>query len=91
MSPCLDLNSCSYIYYHNEKIYVNSQSHTTIYYSVEGGNRQNGLYLESRTSSWAKLWTLNDMPSIYGNVIPTGKPGPRKEETQGSLLPKRIP
>ena len=29
--------------------------------------------------------------SIYGNNIPTGKPGPQKEEPQGSLWPKRIP
>ena len=33
--------------------------------------------------------------SIYGNDIPTGKPGPREEEPQGSYLdspsPKRIP
>jgi len=31
------------------------------------------------------------MPSIYGNNIPPGKPGPWKEEPQGSPLPKRIP
>ena len=33
----------------------------------EGGNRQNRLCLESRTPSWAGLWTLSYMPSIYGN------------------------
>ena len=59
----------------------------------EGGN--NRLYLESRTPSWAGLWTLSYMPSIYGNEIPTGKPGPQKEEPQGLYLdsppPKRIP
>ena len=38
--------------------------------------KQNRLYLESRTPSWAGLWTLSYMPSIYGNDIPTGKPGP---------------
>ena len=58
---------------------------------TEGGNRQNRLHLESRTPSWAGLWTLSYMPSIYGNNIPTGKPGPWKEEPQGSPLPKRIP
>ena len=29
------------------------------------------------------------MLSIYGDDIPTGKPGPWKEEPQGSLLPKK--
>ena len=58
---------------------------------TEGGNRQNRLHLESRTPSWAGLWTLSSMPSIYGNDIPTGKPGPQKEEPQGSPSPKRIP
>ena len=61
----------------------------------EGGNRQNRLHLESRTPSWARLWTLSYMPSIYGNDIPTGKPGPLDGRAQGSyldsLLPKRIP
>ena len=45
-------------------------------YVCEGGNRQNRLHLESRTPSWAGLWTLSYMPSIYGNHIPTGKPSP---------------
>ena len=57
----------------------------------EGGNRQNRLYLESRTPSWVGLWTLSYVPSIYGNDIPTGKSGPWKEEPQGSPSPKRIP
>ena len=38
--------------------------------------KQNRLYLESRTSSWAGLWTLSYMPSIYGNNTPTWKPDP---------------
>ena len=38
--------------------------------------KQNRLYLESRTPSWAGLWTLSYMPSIYGNEISTRKPGP---------------
>ena len=42
----------------------------------EGGNRQNRLHLESRTPSWAGLWTLSCMPRIYGNDLPTGKPDP---------------
>ena len=65
---------------------------------TEGGNRQNRLHLESRTPSWAGLWTLSYVPSIYGNNIPTGKPidgKPLMEEPQGSYLesppPKRIP
>jgi len=47
--------------------------------SLEGGNRQNRLHLESRTPSWAGLWTLSYMPGIYGNDIPTGKPGPGRK------------
>ena len=54
--------------------------------STEGGNR---LRLESRTPSWAGLWTLSYMLSIYGNDIPTGKadsasptPPPPMEEPQ---------
>ena len=42
--------------------------------TIEGGNRQNRLHLESRTPSWAGLWTLSYMPCIYGNDILTGKP-----------------
>ena len=57
----------------------------------EGGNRKNRLHLESRTPSWAGPWTLSYMPSIYGNDIPTGKPGPRKEEPQGSPSLKEYP
>ena len=62
---------------------------------IKGRNRQNRLHLESRTPSWAGLWTLSYMPTIYGNDIPTGKSGPWKEESHGSYLdspsPKRIP
>ena len=60
---------------------------------IEGGNRQNKLSLESRTPSWAGLWALSYLPSIYGNDLPTGKPGPWEEEPQGTCLdspPKRI-
>ena len=53
------------------------------------------IHLGSRTPSWAGLWTLSSVPSIYGNGTPTGKPGPRRKEPQGSYLdsprPKRIP
>ena len=35
---------------------------------IEGGNRQNRLHLESRTPSWAGLWTLSSMPSIFGKT-----------------------
>ena len=38
-----------------------------------------------------RLWTLSYMPSIYGNDIPTGKPGPQKEEPQGSPSLKEYP
>ena len=71
------------------------------YAGIEGGNRQTRLRLEGRTPSWAGLWTLIYMPSIYGNDIPTRKPDlpfpnpPLMEEPQGSYLdslsPKRIP
>ena len=44
---------------------------------TERGNRQNRLYLESRTPCWARPWTLSYMPSIYGNNTQTRKPGPR--------------
>ena len=61
----------------------------------EGGNRQNRPHLERRTLSWARLWTLSYMPSIYGNDIPTGKWVLPMEEPQvwylDSPLPKRIP
>ena len=53
----------------------------------EGGNRQNRLHLESRTPSWAGLWTLSYMTSIYGNDIPTGKPDPPEGRSPG-LVPR---
>ena len=53
----------------------------------EAGNRQNRLRIESRTPSWDGLWTLSSMPSIYGNNIPTGKPGPPDGRTPG-LIPR---
>ena len=52
----------------------------------EGGNRQNRLHLESRTPSWAGLWTLSYTPSICGNNIPTGKPGPLDGRAPGLIL-----
>ena len=36
---------------------------------------------------WAGLWTLSYMPSIYGNNIPTGKPGPLDGRAPG-LIPR---
>jgi len=53
----------------------------------EGGKRQNRLHLESKTPSWARLWTLSYMPSIYENDIPTGKPGPLDGRGPG-LVPR---
>ena len=53
----------------------------------EGGSKQNRLHLESRTPSWARLWTLSYMPSIYGNNIPTGKPDPQDGKAPG-LIPR---
>ena len=53
---------------------------------IEGGNRQNRLYLESRTPSWARLWTLSYVPTIYGNNYQLENQSPRKEEPQGSYL-----
>ena len=62
-------------------------SHFLHFTDIEGGNRQNRLHLESRTPSWAGLWTLSYMPSIYGNDIPTGKPGPLDGGAPG-LVPR---
>ena len=53
----------------------------------EGGNRQNRLHLESRTPSWARLWTLSYLPSIYGNDVPMGKPDV-PEGTAPGLVPR---
>ena len=55
----------------------------------EGGNRENRLHLESRAPSWAGLWTLSSMPSVYGNDIPTGKPDPLDGRAQG-FVPRLI-
>ena len=52
---------------------------------IEGGNRQNRLHLESSTPSWAGLWTLSYTPNIYGNDIPTGKPGPLDGSAPGLI------
>ena len=54
---------------------------------VEGGNRQNRLHLGNRTTSWAGLWTLSYMPSIYGSDIPTGKSEPPDGRAPG-LIPR---
>ena len=54
---------------------------------TEGGKRKNRLHLESRTPSWAGLWTLSYMPSIYRNNIPTGKPDPPDGRAPG-LVPR---
>jgi len=53
--------------------------------SFEGGNRQNRLPLESRTPSWAGLWTLSYTPSTNGNDI--GKPDPLDGRALG-LIPR---
>ena len=60
---------------------------------VERGNRQNRLHLESRTASWAGLWTLSYTTSIYGNNIPTGKPDPLDGRAPGllRLVPRLSP
>ena len=47
--------------------------------------------IESRTPSWAGLWTLSYMSSIYGNDIPTGKPEPLDGRAPGHVPTKRIP
>ena len=59
---------------------------TDLHNHLIGGDRQNRPHLESRTASRAGLWTLSYVPSIYGNDISTGKPGPQKEEPQGLYL-----
>ena len=45
-----------------------------------------GFHLESRSPSWAGLWTLSYTPSICGNNIPTGKPGPLDGRAPGLIL-----
>ena len=49
--------------------------------------RQNRHHLESRTPSWAGLWTFSYRPSTYGNDIATGKPDPPDGRTPG-LVPR---
>ena len=44
----------------------------------EGGNRQKAG-LESRTPSWAGLWTLSYRPSIYGNDNQLENQAPRRK------------
>jgi len=65
------------------------------YRQSEGGIRQNRLHLESRTPSWARPWTLNYMPRIYGNNIPTGKSDTSEGRAPGLIprlsMPKTIP
>ena len=48
--------------------------------ATKGGERQNRLHLESRTPSWAVLWTLSDIPSIYGNDKPSWKTRPPRRK-----------
>ena len=63
-----------------------------ICFPSEGGDRQNRLHLESRTPSWATLWALSYVPSIYGNDVPSGKPDPLDARAPGLIpSPKRIP
>ena len=47
----------------------------------------NRLHLESRPPSWAGLWTLSYIPSIYRSDIPTGKPDPLNGRAPG-LVPR---
>ena len=60
-----------------------------------GGNRQNKLHLESRTPSWAGLWTLSSCPGSMETTYQLENQTSRMEEPQGSYLdfplPKRIP
>ena len=65
-----------------------TETHGFLCAGSEGGNRQNRLYLDSETPSWAGLWTLSYMPSIYGNDIPTEKPGPRSGWKSPRALPR---
>ena len=62
---------------------------------VEGRNRQNRFHLESRTPSWAGLWTLSICPVSMEMTYQLKNQTPWMEEPKGSyldsLLPKRIP
>ena len=55
--------------------------------TIEGGDRQNRLHLESRIPSWAGLWTLRSMPCIYGNDIPMENQAPPDGRAPG-LVPR---
>ena len=57
----------------------------------EWRRKQNRLYLESRAPSWARLWTLSYMPSIYGNYIPTWNQAPRRKSLKGLYCLKEYP
>ena len=47
----------------------------------------NMLHGGSRTASRAGLWTPSSTPRIFGNGIPTGKPGPPDGRAPG-LVPR---
>ena len=77
---CFPLGSCPLLLGMTRSIMAATEN------TVEGGNRQNRLHLESRTPSWAGLWTLSSLPGIYGNDIPTGRTDPPEGRAPG-LLP----
>ena len=47
--------------------------------------------IESRTPSWAGLWTLSYMLSIYGNDIPMENQTPWIKEPQDLYLDSSMP
>ena len=57
----------------------------------EGGNRQTRLHLESRTPSWAGLWTLSYTPVSMETTHQLENQTPRMEESQGSFLDSLLP
>ena len=58
---------------------------------IEGGNRQNRLYLESRTPSWARLWTLSYVPTIYGNTDQLENQAPGRKSPRALHCLKEYP
>ena len=60
-------------------------------FNTKGENRKGSISKAGLHLGPDCVWTLNYMPSIYGNDIPTGKPGPGKGEPQGSPLLKEYP
>ena len=56
--------------------------------NLEGGNRTGSILKAGLHLGPDCVWTLSYMPSIYGNDIPTGKPGP--QDARAPVLVPRL-